>query len=136
MNLKQKINNDYLNAFKAKDKITKNLLSVVKTEIQIKEKELMISDLNDVDIVKILNKISKSIKETIEKSKENEDLKKEFSIIENYLPKQMTEDEITLKVMELYESGFRNIGEFMKEFSNYQVDKKIVSKIVNNKLNK
>ena len=48
----------------------------------------------------------------------------------------MTEDEITLKVMELYESGFRNIGEFMKEFSNYQVDKKIVSKIVNNKLNK
>ena len=136
MNLKQKINNDYLNAIKAKDKITKNLLSVVKTEIQIKEKELMISDLNDVDIVKILNKISKSIKETIEKSKENEDLKKEFSIIENYLPKQMTEDEITLKVMELYESGFRNIGEFMKEFSNYQVDKKIVSKIVNNKLNK
>jgi uncharacterized protein YqeY len=136
MNLKQKINNDYLNAFKAKDKITKNLLSVVKTEIQMKEKELMISDLNDVDIVKILNKISKSIKETIEKSKENEDLKKEFSIIENYLPKQMTEDEITLKVMELYESGFRNIGEFMKEFSNYQVDKKIVSKIVNNKLNK
>lgn len=136
MNLKQKINNDYLTAFKAKDTITKNLLSVVKTEIQIKEKELMISDLNDVDIVKILNKISKSIKETIEKSKENEDLKKEFSIIENYLPKQMTEDEITLKVMELYESGFRNIGEFMKEFSNYQVDKKIVSKIVNNKLNK
>lgn len=134
MNLKQKINNDYLTAFKAKDKITKNLLSVVKTEIQMKEKELMISDLDDANIVKILNKISKSIKETIEKSKESEDLEKEFLVIENYLPKQMTEDEITSKVMELYQSGFRNIGDFMKEFSNYQVDKKLVSKIVNNKL--
>lgn len=136
MNLKQKINNDYLTAFKAKDKVTKNLLSVVKTEIQMKEKELMISDLDDVNIVKILNKISKSIKETIEKSKESEDLKKEFSVIENYLPKQMTEDEIILKVTELFQSGTRSIGDFMKEFSNCQVDKKLVGKIINNILNK
>lgn len=137
-NLKERISREYLEAFKSRDNVKKNLLGVVKSEITTQEKNTVVENLADADIVKILNKFSKNLKETIEKSG-SEEAKIELSILKGYLPKQMSEDEIrsALKGI-LTEFGESNstsafqIGKLMGVFnSKYagKADNKTVSNI-------
>ena len=125
--LREKINKDFVSAFRNKDKVKKDLLSVIKSEIQSVEKKTN-TDLSDNEVIKILNKTSKSLKETI-KNNDDKNLKYELKIVESYLPKQMTEDEIREKIKSLYQSGANNMGAFMKEFKTLSADKKLVSQI-------
>lgn len=136
MKLKEKINKDFIKAFKEKDKVSKSLLSVIKSEIQTLEKSKNSSnDLSDEEVTRILNKVAKSLKETISISND-EDSKLELSIVESYLPKQMSEKEITDKVQSLIESGAKNMGDFMKAFAGLPVDRKLVNQIVNQLISK
>jgi uncharacterized protein YqeY len=127
--LKEKIDKDFITAFKAKDSVTKNLLSVVKGEITTIEKNTGQSPLPDADVIKILSKVSKNLKETIDQTGD-ESSKVELAIIEAYLPKQMSKDEITSKVSSLVNAGVVNIGAIMKEFASLPADKKIVSEVI------
>jgi uncharacterized protein YqeY len=131
--LKQKINSDYMNALKNRDNVTKNLLSVVKGEIQTIEKNQSIDNLSDDEIIKILNKMGKSLRESIQISTTIE-LDKELSIIESYLPKQMSEIEISEKIDNLISNGVTTMGEIMKSFSGLPVDRGLVSKIYTSKI--
>jgi uncharacterized protein YqeY len=54
----------------------------------------------------------------------------ELAILQGYLPKQMSKDEITQKVVELKANGVTNIGAIMKEFANAPVDRKLVSEVI------
>jgi uncharacterized protein YqeY len=128
MTLKQKISTDYMTAFKAKDVVSKNLLSVIKGEIQTLEKNTGVDSLSDEEVTKILNKTVKSLKETIEKG--GEIAKMELAIIEAYLPKQLSKEDIVAKVTELKLAGITNIGQIMKEFSTLPVDRKLVSEVI------
>ena len=128
MTLKERVNADYLKAFKEKNTVAKNLLSVVKGEIQTIEKNTGSASLSDEDVIKILNKTAKSLKETINAG--SEQAKIELEIVESYLPKQMSKEEITSKVKELVGSGVTNIGAIMKEFATLPADKKVVSEVV------
>jgi uncharacterized protein YqeY len=65
MTLKEKISKDYMIAFKEKNAVSKNLLSVIKGEIQTVEKNKSVENLSDEDVMKILTKTAKSLKETI-----------------------------------------------------------------------
>ena len=139
--IKEQINKDYITAFKAKDTVAKNLLSVVKGEIQTVEKNSGVENLSDEEVLKILTKTAKSLKETIKSlapiDGKGEDIVQacaELAIIESYLPKQMTKLEIESKVDELLSSGITQIGQIMKEFAQLPVDKKIVSEVVKTKL--
>ena len=127
MTLKQQIQKDYLDAFKSKNVIVKNLLSVIKGEIQTIEKNTGTVDLPDEDIIKILNKTAKSLKEMAASGSEIATL--ELQIIENYLPKQMTKEEIETKISELVSNGMISLGQIMKEFSTLPADKKVVSEV-------
>ena len=127
MKLREQINKDYMTAFKEKNVVAKNLLSVVKGEIQTTEKNTG-SELSDEDVVKILTKTAKSLKEMANSGSEM--AKTELEIVEAYLPKQMSKDEITQKVTELVNSGITQMGAIMKEFSSLPADKKMVSEIV------
>lgn len=135
MSLKEKINADYMSAFKSKNVIAKNLLSVVKGEIQTIEKNVGVVSLSDDDVVKILNKTVKSLKETQSKSPSAQTAEELF-IIESYLPKQMTEEEILSKIEELISSGASSTGEIMRGFSGLPADRKMVSEIYLSKINK
>ena len=126
MKLREKISADYMTAFKEKNVVAKNLLSVVKGEIQTIEKNIG-SELSDEDVIKILQKSAKSLKEMV--SSGSESAQSELEIIESYLPKQMSQEEITQKVSELINSGVTNMGSIMKEFSQLPADKKLVSEI-------
>jgi uncharacterized protein YqeY len=137
--IKEQINKDYMTAFKAKNTVAKNLLSVVKGEIQTIEKNTGVENMSDEDVLKILQKSAKSLRETISSLEKTQtgiyfsnDLvsaKEELSIIESYLPKQMSKEEVTEKVTEIVNSGVTNIGLIMKEFATLPVDKKLVSEI-------
>lgn len=128
MNLKDKIQSDYISAFKSGNSVVKNLLSVVKGDIQTAEKNLVIASLNDDEVIKILTKFSKNLKENISLSGD-ENSKIELSVIESYLPKQMSVEDIQLKISSLVASGVTNIGLIMKEFSTLPADKKVVSEL-------
>jgi uncharacterized protein YqeY len=129
MTLKERISADYMTAFKAKDSVAKNLLSVIKGEIQTIEKNSGIDNMPDEDVIKILNKTVKSLKETLNVS-DSVDTKLELDIVEAYLPKQLSKEEIFNKVKELKNSGVTNIGQIMKEFAGLPVDRKIVSEVI------
>ena len=135
MSLKEKINADYMSAFKSKNVVAKNLLSVVKGEIQTIEKNIGVDSLSDDEVVKILNKTVKSLKETQSKSP-SEQTAEELFIIESYLPKQMTEEEIISKIEELISAGASSTGEIMRGFAGLPADRKMVSEIYLSKINK
>lgn len=128
MLLKEKINQDFIKAFKEKNADMKALLTTLKGEIQTTEKNLMIESLSDEDVIKILNKFAKNCKENIRLAND-EKSKVELEIIEAYLPKQLSAEEIQSKIEALVASGVKNIGQIMKEFSTLPADKKIVSEI-------
>jgi uncharacterized protein YqeY len=132
MTLKEKINKDYIEAFKAKNTVAKNLLSVIKGEIQTIEKNTGAENLSDEDVIKILNKTVKSLKETLTSVTESEKMmyvQTELSIVDSYLPTQLSVEEIQSKIDALVASGVKNLGMIMKEFNSFPVDKKVVSEL-------
>jgi uncharacterized protein YqeY len=134
MTLKEQINADFMTAFKGKNAIAKGILSVVKGEIQTIEKNVGSDNLSDVEVTKILTKTVKSLKETISMAND-EKSKVELSVIEVYLPKQMSKEEVTQKVTELVNSGITQIGAIMKEFATLPADKKMVSESIKELIN-
>lgn len=142
MQLKNKINEDYMVAFKTKNDTAKSVLSVIKGEIQTQEKKENVQHLSDENVLKILNKMVKSLKETLAAISGDETrgdmvskTQTEMSIIESYLPKELSISEIEEKLDKIIASGANNIGMIMKEFSSLPVDKKIVSELAKQKLN-
>jgi uncharacterized protein YqeY len=129
MTLKEKINADFMTAFKSKNMVAKSILSVVKGEIQTVEKNIGSDNLSDVEVTKILTKTVKSLKETISLSND-EKSKLELAVVEVYLPTQMSKEEVTAKVTELVNSGITQIGAIMKEFATLPADKKMVSESI------
>ena len=134
MTLKEKINADFMTAFKSKNMVAKSILSVVKGEIQTVEKNIGSDNLSDVEVTKILTKTVKSLKETITLSND-EKSKVELSVIEVYLPTQMSKEEVTAKVTELVNSGITQIGAIMREFATLPADKKMVSESIKELIN-
>jgi uncharacterized protein YqeY len=126
--IKEQINKDYMTAFKSKNTVAKNLLSVIKGEIQTVEKNTGVENMSDEDVLKILTKTSKSLKEMVAGG--SEQAKIELEIVEAYLPKQMSVEEVTQKVTEIVNSGITNIGAIMKEFAQLPADKKMVSEVI------
>ncbi len=129
MTLKEKINADFMTAFKSKNVVAKSILSVVKGEIQTVEKNIGVDSLSDAEVIKILTKTVKSLKETISMTGD-EKSKMELEIVQVYLPTQMSKEEVTQKVTELVNSGVTQIGMIMKEFATLPADKKMVSEVV------
>ena len=130
--LKEKINTDFMIAFKARNTGAKSLLGTIKGEIQTQEKNSQVENLSDEEVVKILLKFSKSLKQNIELG--NEDSVSELEIVESYLPKQMSEEEIQSKINEVIGNGASNIGQIMGQFAKLPADKKLVSELARKSL--
>ena len=135
MLIEKKIESDFLKAFKERNTEVKNLLAVVKGEMQTAKKNLMTESLSDEQSIKILSKFAKNLKENISLAGD-EKSKGELIVIESYLPKQLSESEISAKLDEILASGATNIGQIMKEFATLPVDKKMVSEIAKQKMAK
>jgi len=141
MNLKERINNDFVVAYKNKDMDKKNFLGVLKGAIQTQEGKGVES--TDENVLKVLKSISKGLTETIETLKNgnldfsNEN--KELDYINEYMPTLMSEDEIRGLVKEMLSTAEnKNIGflmgTFVKTNNGKAFDAKTVSKVINEEL--
>ena len=91
MTLQNKLKDDLKSAMKARDQVQKDAIRVVMGEMARLDTKLVPDD----EIIKILKKLIKSEKEMLEKS--GQGVTSPFiAIIEAYLPKMATEDEIRL----------------------------------------
>jgi len=138
MNLKERINADFMEAYKAKDMEKKNFLGVLKGAIQTQEGKMVES--TDENVMKVIKAFEKGIKETLEgktKLGENVDQQNlELSYIKVYLPTLMSDDEVRGIVKEMLSreginknQGFL-MGMFNKEQNGKGFDNKVVSKII------
>ena len=141
MKLKERISTDYMTAFKAKNTVAKNLLSVVKGEIQTTEKNTGVENMSDEDVMKILKKTVKSLKET-NASFPSVQTAEELFIAEAYLPTQMSEQEVKFAVDEIITSmgtglTVKEMGKVMGQFNSKYAglaDGKLVSQAVKDAL--
>ena len=136
MSLKDKIDTDYKNALKAKDKIQISTYRLILSGI----KDLDISNrsgpnkksTDDGDIKKLLKKMIKQRSESIDIYKKNnrKDLleveQKESEILSGYLPKQLSEEETkkicTQTVSKIGASSIKDMGKVMEELKKQYAD--------------
>ncbi len=116
MNLQKQIKSDLTTAIKAKDQEKKDTLRVILGEFGRLDKK----ELSDDEVVKILKKLIKSEKEMLEKKGDDAD-SIFIRVIENYLPKMATQEEITNWIKQNVDfSEFKNkmqaMGLIMKHF--------------------
>ena len=120
----EKINKDLAAAMKAGDKVRLETLLMMKSKILNVNAR---GDLPEKDIVKILQNYAKSLKESLDlmkqhgKNDEADKVLKEIGIINEYLPKMLTEEETkklveeTIKALGL--TSMKEIGRVMKELA-------------------
>ncbi|MFO7807363.1 MAG: GatB/YqeY domain-containing protein [Candidatus Moraniibacteriota bacterium] len=109
MKIKEKIANDFKEAFRRGDKERKSVLSALNSEIKNKEIELKKREdgLSDEETLQIIKKALKQREDSISqyKSGGRDDLAekeaKEAEILKEYLPEQMSDEELEKKIKEI-----------------------------------
>lgn len=124
MELKELIKNDLNTSVKSGDKITRDVLRLLNSDIKNKEIELR-KKLIDDEIIGVIKNSAKKRKDSIEQYRagKREDLavkeEKELKILRKYMPKQMNEKKISTLVKETIEelgaSDVSDFGKVMKE---------------------
>ena len=149
MSLKQQIDSDIKEAMKAKDKEQLKALRSIKSLILLAETEKGAKEeLTEDAEMKLLTKAAKQRKESAETYASNgrqelaDNELAELAIIEKYLPKQLSQEELELKLKEIINSvgakGPSDMGKVMgaatKELAG-KADGKAISMTVKNMLN-
>jgi len=121
MNLKEKINNDLKDSMKAGDKIRLQTIRSIRALIIEFEKSGLKKILDQEEEIKLLSSAAKKRKESIEEFRKagREDLasneEAELKIIMTYLPAQLSEEEVELRVKQLAEEiGAKSSADFAK----------------------
>ena len=145
--LKEKLLEDLKNSMKEKNVIRKNVIQMVRAAILQVEKDKAI-EVTDEQIIEIMAKEVKKRKDSIDDYKKGgrEDLVKqieeEISIISEYLPKQLSREEVTQIVKQVIEevgaTSIKDMGKVMKtakEKIGAASDGKTINEIVKEILN-
>ena len=121
--LKEKLLEDLKNSMKDKNIIRKNVVQMVRASILQVEKDKQI-ELDDNKIIEVIAKEAKKRKASLADYEKagREDLisqiKEEISILEEYLPKQLSAEELEVKVKEIIEevgaTSMKDMGNVMK----------------------
>lgn len=139
----KKLNQDLTAAMKAKDTVRLEVLRMMKSKVLLVNAR---GDLPDTDISKILQKYSKSLKDAIEETKKVNrpeavaKLEGELKIVEEYLPKMLSDDEVKDLVQKaIAETGAtskKDTGKVMKAVMGMglNVDGSVVSRFVSETL--
>lgn len=144
--MKNKIIEDIKSAMKSQDKVALAVVRMLKSDIQMAELNKK-SELTDDEIVSIVSKQIKMRKDSIkefEKGNRNdliEQSEQEIKILEKYLPEQLTEEEITDIINNVFSkvnpTSSSDMGKIMGALTPLvkgKADMGIVSKIVKEKL--
>ena len=134
MTLKNKITEEIKTAMKSGDKFRLNLFRVLKGELARVEDSK--NELTDEQVIKMFQKFIKNLEMV-----NDERSKQEIEILNEYMPKQLAENEIediiqSLIVTNNY-SSMKDMGKIMSDFTadySGQADMKLVSTIVRKNL--
>ena len=137
-----------VSAMKNRDKETLNVVRMLKAAVQNEQIELG-HDLNSNEEIAVMAREYKQRKESLEEFEKagREDLinqaKNELSIVEKYMPKQLSKDEVTKIVKEVIDelnaSSMKNFGQVMGSVMpkvQGQADGKLVNQVVKEQLSK
>jgi len=124
MKLFEQISTDLMIAMKARDKKRLQAIRNIKKElIEAKSAKGSNSELEDTDVISVIQKLAKQGKDSaaIYKEQKREDLAQEemdqVVVLEEYLPKQMNDGELTEAVKEVINilgaSGMKDLGKVM-----------------------
>jgi len=143
MSLEERINSGIKTSMLAKDKTALDALRAVKAAILLLKTEKNAAPINEEAEIKLLQKLVKQRKEAadIYQAQNREDLAKDelaqMEVIAQFLPVQLTEEEITVSIQQMIKeqniSGIKEMGKLMgiasKTFAG-KADNKLVSDIV------
>ncbi|NOZ28186.1 MAG: GatB/YqeY domain-containing protein [Chloroflexi bacterium] len=142
MKLIDRLNEDLKEALRTKDEPRKLAIRAVKTAIRNAEVEKMAS-LDEGEVLAIIAKEAKMRREAIEEFKRGErpDLvakeEAELAVLEAYLPRQLTEEEIEARAREVIDelkaAGQANMGNVMRRLMSElrgRADGRLVNQIV------
>jgi uncharacterized protein YqeY len=137
-----------VSAMKNRDKETLNVVRMLKAAVQNEQIELG-HDLNSNEEIAVMAREYKQRKESLDEFEKagREDLinqaKNELSIVEKYMPKQLSKDEVTKIVKEVIDelnaSSMKNFGQVMGAVMpkvQGQADGKLVNQVVKEQLSK
>jgi len=137
--LLKKINGDLMKAMKNKDEFRLSVIRMMKSKVLYVNAR---GEIPDAEVIKILNKYGKDLKESIEEFKklgrttEADNSAKELTVVQEYLPQELSADEIKVLVQktiaELGASSIKEMGKVMKEITAKapSIDGKLVSQFV------
>jgi len=144
--LKEKLLEDLKNSMKEKNEIRKNTITLIRSSILQQEKDNKI-ELDDNQIIEIMAKEAKKRRDSLpdfEKSGREDLIKQvneEIAIISEYLPKQLSKEEVEKIVEEIIKdlgaTSMKDMGKVMKEAKirlGVTADGKTINEIVKQKL--
>lgn len=144
--MREKILNDIISAMKSKDKEKLSTLRLLKGAMQLEEINKK-SELNDEDLINLIAKQIKTRKESIAefKNANRQDLvektEKEIEILSEYMPEQLTEEEVIKIIEEAFNEVKPTSMKDMKQMMAYlnpklkgKADMGFVSKQIKNRL--
>ena len=144
--MRENILNDIISAMKSKDKEKLSTLRLLKGAMQLEEINKK-SELNDEDLINLIAKQIKTRKESIAEFKNAnrqdlvEKIEKEIEILSEYMPEQLTEEEVIKIIEEAFNEIKPNSMKDMKQMMAYlnpklkgKADMGFVSKQIKNRL--
>ena len=143
--MNEKIANDLKAAMKSGDKFKLSVLRMLKSALQL-ESISKKHELSDDEVMSVVKKQVKTRKDSIEEFKkqnkieEVEKLEQEIEILNTYLPEEMSEEEISKVIDEVFNelnpTSMKEMGMVMKELNAKitNADMSLVSKMVKERL--
>ena len=146
MSLNERIANDMKSAMKSQDKFALSVLRMLKSALQLEGIQLK-KDLTDDEVMTVIKRNVKQRKDSIEefkkygKMEEVEALEKEIALLKQYLPEELSEEQIDQAIDQVFEEmkpqSIKDMGHVMKELTSKignQADTGMVSAKVKNRL--
>lgn len=147
MSLCQQIDQDLVQAMKAKDEVRLNTLRMIKTALKNRQVDVQ-HELSDAEVIQVMKSLIKQRQDSVEQYQQagRSDLaeheQNEIRIIEHYLPPMLSQADVERVVdetiQELGASSLRDMGQVMKavmgKLATALVDGKMVNQMVRSKL--
>jgi len=139
--MKTLITSQVKEAMKNKDSKKLEVLRAILSKITEGEKSNGNKELTETQCLQVIEKLAKQREEALILYRQagRQDLieKEEFQLntLKTYLPPKKSLPETEVRVVELINSGIKDMGSLMKSFSDGSWDKKLVSEVIKRKLN-
>ena len=126
-----------IEAMKAKDQDARSILSVVLTKYKLQEVEARAAgkEIGDAELLSIIQKVLKELSDEKEgyakvgNQERIDSISRQENVIKNYLPKQLSEEEIRAEIAKLDDKSLPNIMKHFKMNFAGKVDMSKVSQI-------